>query len=105
LYPDFVGTYTHPKEGISIEVTYTKGKLFIREEGDPVELVPVGENRFEAVGFPSPAGFKRDEKGKVKWLIEYYIEEVLWVKQENQKAKNKIKILKKPTTVDSVILN
>jgi hypothetical protein len=86
LYPDFVGTYTHPKERISIEVTLKKGKLFIREEGDPVELVPVGENHFEALGFPSPAGFRRDEKGKVKWLIEYYIEEVLWVKQETSKA-------------------
>jgi hypothetical protein len=86
LYPDFVGTYTDTEEGFSIEVTLKKGKLFIRGEGDPVELVPVGENRFEASGFPTPVSFRRDETGKVKWLVGYFLEEVVLVKQETPKA-------------------
>jgi mono/diheme cytochrome c family protein len=85
VYPDFVGTYTHPEEGFSFEVTLERGKLLISEGGPPVELVPVAENRFEALGFPTPVGFRRDEKGKVKWLIGYFIEEDVLVKQEAQK--------------------
>ena len=86
LYPDFVGTYTHPEEGFSYEVTLEKGKLLISEGGPSVELVPVGENRFEALGFPTPVFFRRDEKGKVKWLVAYYIEEDVLVKQETPKS-------------------
>lgn len=86
LYPEFVGTYTHPEEGFSFEVTLKNNKLLIRDEGDPVELVPVGENRFEALGFLTPVFFRRDENGKVKWLVGYYIEEDVLVKQDTPKA-------------------
>jgi hypothetical protein len=48
-------------------------------------LVHVGENRFEALGFPTPVFFRRDEKGKVKWLVGYFIEEDVLVKQETSK--------------------
>jgi mono/diheme cytochrome c family protein len=85
LYPDFVGTYTHPEEGFSYEVTLERGKLLISEGGTPVELVAVGENRFEALGFPTPVGFRRDEKGNVKGLFEYLMEDDLLVKQETPK--------------------
>lgn len=85
LYPDFVGTYTHPEEGFSYEVTLERGKLLISEGGDPVELVYVGENRFEALGFPTPVGFRRDERGNVKGLFEYLAEEDMLVKQETPK--------------------
>jgi mono/diheme cytochrome c family protein len=83
LYPEFVGTYTHPVEGFSFEVTLKNNKLLISEGGPPVELVHVGENRFEALGFPTPVFFRRDEKGKVKWLVGYFIEEDILVKQES----------------------
>lgn len=86
LYPDFVGTYTHPEEGFSYVVTVERDKLLISEGGDPVELVAVGENRFEALGFPTPVGFRRDEKGKVKGLFEYISEEDVLVKQEVPKG-------------------
>jgi hypothetical protein len=86
MYPEFVGMYTHPEEGFSFEVTSKNNKLFISEGGPPVELVHVGENRFEAPGFPTPVFFRRDEKGKVKWLVGYFIEEDVLVKQERPKA-------------------
>jgi hypothetical protein len=54
--------------------------------GSSVELVPIGENRFEALaGFETPIGFRRDETGKVKWLVEYFIEEDVLVKQGMKK--------------------
>jgi hypothetical protein len=86
LYTEFVGTYTHPEAGFSFEVTSKNDKLLISEGGPPVELVHVGENRFEASGFPTPVFFRRDEKGKVKWLIGYFIEEDVLVKQESPKG-------------------
>jgi hypothetical protein len=87
LYPDFVGTYTHPEEGFSFKITSEKGKLFISEGGPLTELVHVGKNRFEAMGFPTPVLFRRDKTGKVKWLIGYFIEEDVLVKQETSEAK------------------
>jgi hypothetical protein len=86
LYPDFVGTYSHPEFGFSYKVTLQKNKLLISVDSSSQEMVPVGDNRFEVSGFPTPVGFRRDEKGKVKWLIEYYIEEDVLVKQETPKA-------------------
>jgi hypothetical protein len=86
LYPEFVGIYTHPEEGFSFKVSQEKGKLFISEGGPSIELIPVGNNRFEALGFPTPVEFRRDEKGKVKWLIGYYIEEDVLVKQDSPKT-------------------
>jgi hypothetical protein len=50
-------------------------------------MVPIADNRFEVSGYPTPIGFRRDEKGKVKWLIEYFMDEDVLVKQETQKAK------------------
>jgi hypothetical protein len=38
------------------------------------------------LGFPTPVEFRRDEKGKVKWLIGYYIEEDVLVKQDSPKT-------------------
>lgn len=80
IYPDFVGKYIHP-EGYAIEVTLTENKLMVSEGGDPVELVPVAENKFEALGFSTPVSFKRDASGKVKWLISYWIGEDVFEKQ------------------------
>ena len=85
LYPDFAGTYTHPEEGFSFEVTTKNNSLFISEGGPPLELIHVGENRFEALGFPTPVFFRRDKKGKVKWLVGYFIEEDVLVRQETSK--------------------
>jgi mono/diheme cytochrome c family protein len=85
LYPDFVGTYTHPELGFSYKVTLERGKLLISEGGPAIEMVPIDDNRFEVSGFPTPVGFRRDEKGIVKWLIEYLIEEDVLVKQETSK--------------------
>jgi mono/diheme cytochrome c family protein len=85
LYPDFVGTYNH-RDGYSFEVTLEDEKLLISEGGDRVELVPVSQNRFEALGFSTPVSFKRDGSGKVKWLISYWIDEDVLVKQETPKA-------------------
>jgi hypothetical protein len=86
LYPDFVGTYTH-RDGYYFEVTLEDDKLLISEDGEPVELVPVSQNRFEALGFSTPVSFKRDGSGKVKWLISYWIDEDVLVKQETPKSK------------------
>ena len=86
LYREFVGTYTHPEEGFSFEVSSEKGKLFISEGGPSLELIPVTENRFEASGFPTPVEFRRDEQGRVKWLVGYYVEEDVLQKQDTQKA-------------------
>ncbi len=80
LYPEFVGTYVH-REGYSIEVTLENKKLYITEGGPKYELIPVAENRFEALGFSTPVSFKRDATGKVKWLISYWIEEDLFEKK------------------------
>jgi hypothetical protein len=88
LYPDFVGTYAHPEFGFSYKVTLERGKLLISvdDSSDEDEMVPVADNRFEVSGFPAPIGFKRDGKGKVKWLIEYFMEEDLLVKQDVAKG-------------------
>jgi mono/diheme cytochrome c family protein len=86
LYPDFVGTYTHPKDGWFYKVTLEGGKLLIILDGSSDEMVPIGDNRFEVSGYPTPIGFRRDQNGKVKWLIEYFIEEDVLVKQETLKA-------------------
>src|SRR5690606_18838882 len=80
IYPDFVGHYIHP-DGYAIKVTLAENKLMVSEGGDPVELVPVAENRFEALGFSTPISFKRDVSGKVKWLISYWIGEDIFEKQ------------------------
>ncbi len=88
LYPDFVGTYTHPK-GFSAEVTLKNDKLVISLGGDPVELVPVSSNHFQSLSFPESMSFKRDTLGKVKWLISNSyddIEEEVFIKQEAPKA-------------------
>jgi mono/diheme cytochrome c family protein len=86
LYPDFVGTYTHPKDGWYYKVTLERGKLLISIDGSSEEMVPIADNRFEVSGYPTPIGFRRDEKGKVKWLIEYFIDEDVLVKQEVSKG-------------------
>jgi mono/diheme cytochrome c family protein len=86
LYPDFVGTYTHPEEGWSYTVTLERDKLLISEGGPAMVMVPIADNRFEVSGYPTPVGFRRDEKGKVKWLIEYLMEEDVLVKQEMPNA-------------------
>jgi mono/diheme cytochrome c family protein len=83
LYPDFVGTYLHP-EGFSAEVKLEGGKLLISEGGEFMELIPVAGNRFEALGLSTPVSFKRDESGKVMWMISYWIEEDLFVKQSSK---------------------
>ena len=85
LYPDFAGSYIHP-DGFAIEVTLKKDTLMISEGGDPVELVHVGENRFQALGFSTPVSFKRDESGKVKWLISHWIGEDVFEKQDSIKT-------------------
>jgi mono/diheme cytochrome c family protein len=82
LYPDFVGSYAHP-DGFSIEVSMKENKLMISEGGDPVELVPVANNRFEALGFSTPVSFKRDKTGNVKWLISYWIGEDVFIKKSS----------------------
>jgi mono/diheme cytochrome c family protein len=89
LYPDFVGTYTHPK-GFSFEVTLKNGKLLISVGGDPVELVPVSPDRFQSLSFPQSMSFKRDASGKVKWLISSSYDDIgddVFVKQEVPKSK------------------
>jgi hypothetical protein len=53
----------------------------ISEGGDPVELVHVGDNRFQALGVSTPVSFKRDENGKVKWLISHWIGEDVFEKK------------------------
>jgi mono/diheme cytochrome c family protein len=80
LYPDFVGSYVHP-DGFAIEVTFNENKLMISEGGDPVELVHVGDNRFQALGVSTPVSFKRDKNGKVKWLISHWIGEDVFEKK------------------------
>ena len=85
LYPDFVGTYIH-REGYSIEVKLENNQLLISEGGSYFELVPVSENLFKALGFSTPVSFKRDAGGKVKWLISYWIDEDVFVKQEGTKT-------------------
>src|SRR5690606_32700327 len=80
VFPDLVGKYIHP-EGYAIEVTLSDNKLMVSEGGDPVELIPVTENKFEALGFSTPISFKRDASGKVKWLISYWIGEDIFEKQ------------------------
>jgi len=89
LYADFVGTYTHAK-GFSFEVTSRKDTLLISMGGDPFELVPVSQNRFQSLSFPESISFKRDASGKVKWLITSSyddIEDDVFVKKEAPKSK------------------
>ncbi len=81
LYRDFVGIYKH-RDGYYFEVTLKKDTLLIDEGNGPVELIPVSQNRFQAIGFSTPVSFKRDASGKVKWLISYWIDEDVLVKQE-----------------------
>lgn len=85
LYTEFVGTYVH-REGFQVEVSLENKKLMISEGGPKLELVPVAENRFQALGFSTPVSFKRDAAGKVKWLVSYWVDEDLLEKQETPKV-------------------
>ncbi|WP_040397836.1 DUF3471 domain-containing protein [Cesiribacter andamanensis] len=79
-YAAFTGSYRHP-DGFSVEVKQEGDKLLISEGGDFMELVHVGNQRFEALGLSTPLSFKRDASGQVRWLVSYWIEEDLFEKQ------------------------
>lgn len=86
LYPEFVGTYMS-EDSLSISVKLDKDKLLISKEGrDFEELVPISEKQFRALGLPAPVSFKRNNFGKVKWLVSFGIEEYLFEKVENDKV-------------------
>jgi mono/diheme cytochrome c family protein len=87
LYPEFVGKYIHPL-GFTMNVKLEDGKLFISEGGpNQLELVYVGDNRFQALGLSTPVSFKRDATRKVTGLISYWIEEDFFRKEETRKTK------------------
>jgi mono/diheme cytochrome c family protein len=87
LYPDFVGTYVHP-DGFTIDVTLKESTLMISEGGESLELIPVGDNRFEALGFSTPVSFRRNESGTVQWLVSYWVGEDVFERQDEHEANN-----------------
>jgi len=82
LFSLFAGKYAD-STGFVARITFKNNKLFMafEEEGLPeIELIPVGENKFNGAGLPSPINFMRDEKGNVKSFVDQDMMPVTFLK-------------------------
>lgn len=76
---DYVGRYRLQDDVVEIEVFEQAGALYTGDDdGEPVELIPIAGDRFDALGLPTPCAFERDASGAVVALLTFELGTSRW---------------------------
>lgn len=83
-----VGTYRPLEGGDTVSVTRRGAELFVGAGSDGGRLVPLGDDRYVAVGGLAPVRFERDASGAVVRMVEEEIEDYVFERVAKPKGPN-----------------